>query len=103
MSRRRTVCFAAVGRILVACASVVTVSCAILAPFEGGGEGEACSTGDVGANSGCDWTCNEPDAPRLVMTILQVDKPDGLATDAPRVIVAVAIQGGVLNWLIDVG
>ncbi len=96
----------AVGRILVACASAVLASCALLAPFDsdgGEGEGEECSTGDLGANGGCDWTCNDPAAPALDMTILQASKPDGLATDSSRVLVAVAIQVGVLNWLIDVG
>lgn len=62
-----------------------------------------CATGDPLANDGCDWTCNDPLAPELLLTALTITAPAALAEDGPQELVDEALASGELVWLIAVG
>lgn len=60
-----------------------------------------CSTGDPSANGGCDWTCNDPEAPDFRIAAMEP------SPDAPEsALFRAALEGSVADegvvWLIDV-
>lgn len=60
-----------------------------------------CSTGDPLAHGGCDWTCNEPEAPELRLAAMKVRA--GAPASVPfRTAIEGAVAQGGLVWLIDV-
>ncbi len=83
------------------------------APWSGGGPGICvaecdgcetgpCFTGDPLAHGGCDWTCNDPLAPTLVVTAFDLTAPAALAEPGPQGLVDDALADGSLVLLIDV-
>lgn len=87
-------------------AAVLPAGCSLLGyydepPTECPEDARCCSSGDPLAHGGCDWTCNDPEAPDLRLAALKVSA--GAPESVPfRTGLEGAVAAGGLVWLIDV-